>query len=261
MALLSRLESPAASKVKTICLIAVVASASSVLNTTTLPKAQLAFQAEPVIEAQNQHDSSKPNFSSIESTAVRKTVFFNYILPIVQQKNIEILALRESIANSKLSQTTLEELNMKYRLDKDANKESLLAAIDIVPPSLVLAQAANESNWGRSRFARDYNNYFGLWCFSKGCGAIPKNRDTEATHEVASYTSLRASIDSYALTLNRNSAYTELRAIRKSQRDNGQAITGLALAKGLSGYAQTGQEYVATIRSMIRYNKLEQYDL
>ncbi|MDE4961402.1 glucosaminidase domain-containing protein, partial [Francisella tularensis] len=35
----------------------------------------------------------------------------------------------------------------------------------MIPTSFVLAQAALESGWGTSRFAKDYNNYFGLHCF------------------------------------------------------------------------------------------------
>ena len=78
---------------------------------------------------------------------------------------------------------------------------------------------------------------------------------------MATFSSLKDSIDYYVLNLNRNQAYHNLRAIRKNQRDNGNLITGLALAKGLTPYAQTGDEYVASIQSLISYNKLEQYDL
>lgn len=35
--------------------------------------------------------------------------------------------------------------------------------MDILPPSLALAQAAEESGWGTSRFAREGNALFGQW--------------------------------------------------------------------------------------------------
>ena len=38
--------------------------------------------------------SFKPSFDSIESTVVRKEVFFNYLLPAIQKKNAEIVADR-----------------------------------------------------------------------------------------------------------------------------------------------------------------------
>ena len=262
MMIFNLLENPVASKVKIICLVVVVvASATSLFNTSTLLSSTQSIFKQDLIEIQKKVVSNKPTFSAIESTAVRKTVFFNYLLPVIEQKNAEILKLRASISNDELSAAELEKLALKYRLDNGVSKDEMLIAIDILPPSLILAQAANESNWGRSRFAENFNNYFGLWCFSKGCGTVPKKRDEGAIHEVATFSSLKDSIDYYVLNLNRNQAYHNLRAIRKNQRDNGNLITGLALAKGLTPYAQTGDEYVASIQSLISYNKLEQYDL
>jgi len=205
--------------------------------------------------------SFKPSFSSIEDTSVRKEVFFNYLLPAIYEKNAEIIALRESILNNELSSSELDKLATKYRLKKPATVEDLLTVIDILPPSLVLAQAANESNWGRSRFAEDFNNYFGIWCFVKGCGTVPKRRNANANHEVANFNSLKDCIDYYVLTINRNYAYQDLRLIRKAYRDELKPLSGIALAEGLSNYAFPGDEYISSIQSVIRYNQLERYDL
>jgi len=40
--------------------------------------------------------------------------------------------------------------------------QALIRRVDIVPNSLAISQAIIESNWGRSRFARKGNNYFGV---------------------------------------------------------------------------------------------------
>ena len=205
--------------------------------------------------------SFKPSFNSIENTSVRKEVFFNYLLPAIYEKNAEIIALRESILNNELSSLQLDELATKYRLKKPASIEEILTVIDILPPSLVLAQAANESNWGRSRFAEDFNNYFGIWCFVKGSGTVPKQRNANANHEVANFNSLKDCIDYYVLTINRNYAYQNLRLIRKAYRDELKPLSGIALAEGLSNYAFPGDEYISSIQSVIRYNQLERYDL
>ena len=171
--------------------------------------------------------SFKPNFNEIENSVVRKEVFFNYLLPSIHKKNSEILELRSSILNNELSKIELFNLAEKYRVENPFSQNELLKVIDVLPPSLVLAQAANESNWGRSRFAKDYNNYFGIWCFSKGCGVVPKQRDTNATHEVASFNSLEDSIDYYMLNINRSYAYEELRMIRENYRNKKQPISGI----------------------------------
>ena len=203
--------------------------------------------------------SFKPSFDSIESTIVRKEVFFNYLLPAIHKKNAEIVELRSAISNNELSSNELNALAKKYRIDSPS-KEELLKVIDILPPSLVLAQAANESNWGRSRFAKDFNNYFGIWCFSTGCGVIPKERDEDASHEVASFNSLEDCIDYYVLNINRSYAYEDLRLMRKNQRENLQPITGMLLAEGLGSYAFPGDEYIESIKSLINFNQLERYD-
>ena len=180
--------------------------------------------------------SFKPSFDSIESTVVRKEVFFNYLLPVIHKKNAEIVALRNAISNNELNDNQLNDLAKKYRVET-TSKEELLKVIDILPPSLVLAQAANESDWGRSRFAKDFNNYFGIWCFTKGCGVIPKDRDEDATHEVASFNSLEDCIDYYVLNINRSYAYEDLLIMRKNQSDNIHPITGTLLAEGIGYYA------------------------
>jgi len=203
--------------------------------------------------------SFKPSFDSIESTVVRKEVFFNYLLPVIHKKNAEIVALRNAISNNELNDNQLNDLAKKYRVETPS-KEELLKVIDILPPSLVLAQAANESDWGRSRFAKDFNNYFGIWCFTKGCGVIPKDRDEDATHEVASFKSLEDCIDYYVLNINRSYAYEDLRLMRKNQRENLQPITGTLLAEGLGNYAFPGDEYIESIQTLINFNQLERHD-
>ena len=203
--------------------------------------------------------SFKPSFDSIESTVVRKEVFFNYLLPVIHKKNAEIVALRNAISNNELNDNQLNDLAKKYRVETPS-KEELLKVIDILPPSLVLAQAANESDWGRSRFAKDFNNYFGIWCFSKGCGVIPKDRDEDATHEVASFKSLEDCIDYYVLNINRSYAYEDLRLMRKNQRESLQPITGTLLAQGLGNYAFPGDEYIESIQTLINFNQLERHD-
>ena len=204
--------------------------------------------------------SFKPSFDSIESTIVRKEVFFNYLLPAIHKKNAEILELRSAISNDELSDKQLNDLANKYRIKTSISKEELLKVIDILPPSLVLAQAANESNWGRSRFAKEYNNYFGIWCFSKGCGVVPKKREENENHEVARFNSLEDCIDYYVLNINRSYAYEDLRQIRKNQRENLEAITGIVLAEGLGNYAFPGDEYIDSIKSLINFNQLERHD-
>ncbi|RUM75537.1 MAG: hypothetical protein DSZ13_05415 [Candidatus Thioglobus sp.] len=201
-----------------------------------------------------------PDFEKITDVKARKKAFFGYLLPEVQRQNSEIIELRNRIKDERISDNKMTALKKYYKFKDDASIEDLLSSVDIVPTSLVLAQAAYESSWGRSRFAKYYHNYFGLWCFKKGCGVVPLRRDKKATHEVAKFASLSKGIAYYMRSINRNFAYETLRKIRKHKRDTQQPITGMGLAEGLENYAEIGYDYVETVQSIIEYNKLEQYD-
>ncbi len=201
-----------------------------------------------------------PDFGKITDVKARKKAFFEYLLPEVKRQNSDIIELRNRIKSELLSDNKMTALKKYYKFKDDASIEDLLSSVDIVPTSLVLAQAAYESSWGRSRFAKHYHNYFGLWCFKKGCGVVPLRRDKKATHEVAKFASLSKGIAYYMRSINRNSAYETLRKIRKHKRDTQQPITGVGLAEGLENYAEIGYDYVETVQSIIKYNKLEQYD-
>ena len=129
--------------------------------------------------------------------------------------------------------------------------------MDIVPASMVLSQAAMESGWGTSRFARQANNMFGQWCFTRGCGVVPGQRDTSAKHEVAKYDRVDLAVESYYRNINTQPSYKELRGIRQQARHDGKLPTGHELVAGLGKYSARGDDYIEELRSMIRSNELE----
>ncbi|MBE8189759.1 MAG: hypothetical protein HAW58_02565 [Candidatus Thioglobus sp.] len=203
--------------------------------------------------------SRVPNFEKIQDTESRKIAFFNYLLPIVEKENNKIKIIRSLIQNNQFSSQQIAKLAKKYRLE-NPDKQALLAAIDIIPSSLVLAQAAIESNWGRSRFSQRWHNYFGIWCFKPGCGIVPKNRDKNAKHEVAQFSSTAKAVEYYLLNLNRNNAYILLRQIRSYKRSNSLIPKGRSLAEGLENYSGIGYEYIELVQGIIRQNELGRFD-
>ena len=211
---------------------------------------------------------SAPDFSLYEAGPERKAAFFGYFQPIVDSINSELLldrvkVLKECEANN--DSTSLGNIAKKYRLDKqDVLDEPLcnvlLKRVDAIPPSLALAQAANESAWGTSRFAVQANNFFGQWCFKKGCGVVPNKRDEDKVHEVADFRTPKDSVKSYMMNLNTHDAYRDLRKMRQAQRLQDEPLSGLTLSKGLLNYSERKEEYVAEINDMIRFNKLQRFD-
>lgn len=215
-----------------------------------------------------------PDFAAYTPVEAKKQAFFDFVRPSLQIENSLILAEREVLLGIKASAALevayaeaeiqqIRQLAEKYRvpdrdtLSLDAVVNDLLSRVDVVPESLALAQAANESAWGTSRFARDHRNFFGLWCFTKGCGVKPRQASAESTHQVAAFETVRAGVAYYLLTLNSHPAYALLRARRQALRVAGQAVTGDAMAEGLLRYSERGQDYVDEIRQMIRSNGLE----
>lgn len=212
-----------------------------------------------------------PDFSKYRDTTERKAAFFAFLYPRVVLANSRVLLERNYLLRLKAKdhlgpreKRWLQAQADRLRVDGDTGSDAQFALLekrlDVVPPSLVLAQAANESAWGTSRFARKGNNLFGQWCFSQGCGLVPRSRVQGATHEVATFQSPYRSIRSYIQNINRHATYQELRERRSADRQAGQPLSGLELAQGLDGYSERGQEYVEDIRGMIHYNNLEFYD-
>jgi Bax protein len=212
-----------------------------------------------------------PDFSVYRDTTERKVAFFSFLYPRIVLANSRILLEREYL-ESLASKTELSNREEKWlaeqaqRLRVDAAPGSdeqfalLRKRLDVIPPSLILAQAANESAWGTSRFATEGNNLFGQWCFSKGCGLVPLSRVEGASHEVARFSSPYQSVRSYIQNLNRHPTYQLVRELRLQNRQADKPLSGLEMAEGLLGYSERGEEYIKEIRSMIRYNNLEFYD-
>ncbi|MFT6692758.1 MAG: Bax protein [Colwellia sp.] len=216
------------------------------------------------------HNVTLPDFAKIRNVEEKKRRFFAFIKPAVQAENKKILMLRAEVARL-IARLTLEEpfsaedhtlvssLIKKYKVSK---KFSLLRQlyelqlkIDIIPLALVLVQAANESAWGTSRFARIGLNFFGVWCYRKGCGMVPGSRNTGAKHEVAAYSSISLGVARYLHNINTNGAYTVFRSIRGQLRDQNQPLAPEILATGLIRYSQRGIDYVLELTDMIRHNQ------
>lgn len=214
-----------------------------------------------------------PDFSAITDVNERKATFFGYLRPSIERINLEreaernrLLGLQEKLAEGRnpnfFERRRLRVWSERYEIDTEYPEvselvDTLLLHLDQIPESMVLAQAAMESGWGTSRFAEDGNNYFGQWCYREGCGLIPSQRTSGASHEVRVFNSAEASVRSYFRNINSHAAYDELREIRATIRETGQPLSGLKLVEGLGSYSQRGQAYIDELKSVISFNDLE----
>ncbi len=213
-----------------------------------------------------------PNFAAIRDTDTKKQVFFDFLQPYIDAKNSEVQLQRQHLMGliEKMKagyvlnideMVFLRDLSRQYEVPTDDLQDQtflqlLLRRVDVIPPSLVLAQAANESAWGTSRFARDGYNLFGQWCYEKGCGIVPDRRRPDDHHEVKSFGSVDEAVHAYFQNLNTFPSYQGLRRIRQDLRDKARPIDGISLTEGLRSYSERGDAYIDELRRMIEYNDL-----
>ena len=207
----------------------------------------------------------------IENNEKSRIYFFEYIYNMTENQNNKILEertfIKKILSSNLLNINTkseefkkLLEIKKKYRIKKLYNITSYMKKIDIIPPSMSLAQAAIESGWGKSRFIQEANNIFGHWTYNPKIGMIPEQREADAKHFIRIFKTLQASIDAYMLNLNRNRAYKSFQKKRFSLRSKNKNPSGLALSQTMTNYSGIGEEYLTILKNVIKKNKLKKYD-
>ena len=212
----------------------------------------------------------------IEDAKYRKQIFISVMLPLILRANELIVAdrgrllaiktrIRRTGAAGKRQRRWLETMARRYRVTislpaKPREIDRLLLKVDVIPPSLALAQAAMESGWGSSYFAQEGNALFGQWVWGDAQGILPRSRDEGKTHRIRKFEYLLDSVRSYMTNLNRHKSYKELRDRRAELRKHNLVLTGSALAPALADYSERGADYVGDILSIINYNDLNGLD-
>jgi len=207
----------------------------------------------------------------VRETAERKKLFFKSVLPLVLQVNEEIAKDRKRLWDIRFRRNLGLKIDALDRLWLDSMAEQygvrhgdidgLLARVDIIPPSLALAQAAEESGWGRSRFAKEGNALFGQWTYSaQHKGIKPSERDEGATHRIRAFDNLAHSVRAYMQNLNSHRAYRGLRKMRQQMRAKGSPLDGFLMAGTLTRYSARGENYVMALRSIMEVNGLAAFD-
>jgi len=216
----------------------------------------------------NADPSFSKNYYKLHVTK-QKEYFLNFFKKEIEFENRSILKERAFIEslnrNKNLDKKSkeykkLKELQTKYKVQKIYNYDRYLERIDIIPPSLALAQAATESGWGKSRFFREANNIFGHWTYNPKIGMLPKRRQEGKKHFIRIFPNLQASISAYMRNLNRTAAYYEFRLKRKQMRTSDEYIDGMKLSATMSKYSGIGHDYIKILKSIIRKNKLVEFD-
>lgn len=205
--------------------------------------------------------------SELDSIEQRKRIFIQILLPIVLSENEKIITDRRklvTIINRKSFKKDVDWLNEKFQQYKvkNNNPKELLLKMDIIPPSLAIAQAAYESGWGTSRFAIEGNALFGQWSWKENNGMIPEDRGEDEKHEISKFNQIRYAVSAYKNNLNTHPFYEEFRKERARQRAGrlSGSISGMKLIEHVHKYSIRGNDYVLGLKKIIEQNALQDFD-
>lgn len=212
--------------------------------------------------------ADKPTISDTNKDFILK------LIPLIQASNQDILEEREllqvmyshvsrRIKIKRSKKKWLKSLEIKYRgelnetlFENDQNTileylSELLSRVDIVPIRLALTQAAIESGWGSSRFCIEGNAYFGIHCYSAGCG-IEAQAAEDAGFEVKKYNNAQESVKDYLQFLNSKRGLQRFRDERMYYLHcDAKKADLLKLAGTLKGYSADNLSYQQMIRSIL----------
>lgn len=198
------------------------------------------------------------DIASVDRADTRKALFIRTLLPLVVSVNERTLRLRARVEalvpqieqDALINPSDVEFLTRvmeEFGLSRWDTAE-MLRRLDVVPPSLALAQAAEESGWGTSRAAREDNALFGQMMFVGSTGQLKPFDDLTQT------------VKAYIRNLNTHRAYAEMRRHRASLRAAGKVIDGHSLASHLVRYSERGNAYIRAIQGLMDSNNFQALD-
>jgi Bax protein len=200
--------------------------------------------------------------------ALRKSLFITALLPVILSVNQRVLAEREQLLYLRrrlgtadgitpVEQLWLERLARRYETPIEKLDE-LVRRVDVVPPSMAIAQAGLESGWGTSFAARTGNALFGqIQAAGPHKVSVPW---TPGAGMPQPFSDVAAAAEAYVDNLNTHTAYAAFRTERAAMREHGEPLDGYRLVGQLVRYSELGQQYVGFVRQVIRADQLTDFD-
>ncbi len=193
----------------------------------------------------------------------KRNTFIRALLPMILAVNERIAAERRYLVELRrrieagetlppLDEAWLKAIAERHRVTGRGNRIDwvvLLERLDVVPPSLALAQSIVETGWGSSAPARRSNALFGMI-----------GGDGTDTAKLAAFETLYASVYAYVHNLNTFPPYADFRRQRAALRVEGRPPEGHALAMTLQRYSELGLEYTRHIQAVIEKESLAPFD-
>jgi Bax protein len=200
------------------------------------------------------------NVSGLDSVPLvaAKKKFIDAILPAVlvakhtiEMQRIRLMEICEREWTREDSAFVVELQRRYYAKDAD----ELLMKVGTLPTSIVLAQAAVESWWGRSRFFIQASNAFGIWSTDSTQARISASiRRKNKVIYLRSYDDITTSVTDYFELISRSRSYRGLRKVRRTTQDP------FTLLPYFNAYSEQKGAYTRLLRKIIEQNDLIRYD-
>jgi len=194
----------------------------------------------------------------------QQEVFIAQMLPQIlitkyymdQQRRVLEMLLRDDTLDKgeafDRKQEFIEQQLEKYDAD---NTGELVNMLTTHPTSLILAQAAVESNWGSTISYAEANNPFHIISTNETEPSIETFAKDSGTVSLKKYQDLPAAITDYFRNINRAEGLSDFREHRQNTSDPFELI------QHLDAYTQkNGQRYTRLLENLIRRNNLTRYD-
>jgi len=194
----------------------------------------------------------------------QQEVFIAQMLPQIlitkyymdQQRRVLEMLLRDDTLDKgeafDRKQEFIEQQLEKYDAD---NTGELVNMLTTHPTSLILAQAAVESNWGSTISYAEANNPFHIISTNETEPSIETFAKDSGTVSLKKYQDLPAAITDYFRNINRAGRLSNFREHRQNTSDPFELI------QHLDAYTQkNGQRYTRLLENLIRRNNLTRYD-
>lgn len=187
------------------------------------------------------------DFARLKDKNLRNRLFIQVLAPLAMLVNERIILERYDLLqleeryqkNKNLSdddKRQLEEWAKKYdvftRMKGNERYEillqELLLKIDGVPPSILIAAAAAESNWGTAREVALGNSLYKwkVWYTDEG---IKPLEDDDDSYRIKIYPSLLAAMEEYALKFNSDVNFKNFRTLRMHRRNHRKPLRGTTM--------------------------------
>jgi len=172
----------------------------------------------------------------------RPALFTEMLLPVIMKANKTVLnerteierlsakfAAKEAFSAEELA--WLESEAQKYDIvfdaeDWDGSFRTMLLHVDGVPPSLLLAMAAEDSGFATSRYAREYNSVFHARDWN-GNGVVPDEPMTDGEdYRIVAYPTLYDAVLARIVWLNSGVRFSSFRDARQIYRQGRSVLYG-----------------------------------